>query len=200
MNNHISDQKRNWDVLLIGGPSGTGKTRLSQHLAQYFGVGLTEVDDLHLVLETMTTPVQQPTLHYWATHPEAEQFSAEQILELHISVGRVMLPALQAVINNHLESRTPLILEGDYLLPELIVQDGIQLDRVRAVFLYEPNERQFVQNFYEREPEEGEQTGRAHVSWLFGQWLQRACQQYDVPALPARPWNNLFERVRATLS
>lgn len=198
MSKHISDQKRNWDVLLIGGPSGTGKSRLSQGLAQQFGVGLTEVDDLHLVLETMTTPEQQPMLHYWNTHPEAQQFSAEQILELHISVGRVLLPALSAVIDNHLESQAPVILEGDYLLPELIAQNGFLSDRVRAVFLYEADEKQIVQNFYEREPEDGEQTGRAHVSWLFGQWLQQECERYSLMSLPARPWHTLFERATAT--
>ena len=146
----------------------------------------------------MTSPEQQPTLHYWNTHPEAQQFSAEQILELHISVGRVLFPALSAVIDNHLESQAPVILEGDYLLPELMAQNGFLSDRVRAVFLYEADEKQIVQNLYEREPEDGEQTGRAHVSWLFGQWLQQECKRYGLTALPARPWHTLFKRVTAT--
>ena len=58
-----ANQKRPWDVLLLGGASGTGKISVSYKLARYFGVGITEVDDLHIVLETMTTPEQQPQFH-----------------------------------------------------------------------------------------------------------------------------------------
>src|SRR5450432_682724 len=34
---------RQWQVLLLGGPSGVGKTAVSYRLAHYFGVGITEV-------------------------------------------------------------------------------------------------------------------------------------------------------------
>lgn len=197
MNNNSIHMQRPWDVLLIGGAAGTGKTTISRRLAQHFAVNLTEVDDLHLVLATMTRPEQQPTLHYWDTHPEAHHFSAEEILDLHVAVGRVLTPAICAVINDHLEYQNPVILEGDYLLPELMVGNISQPERVRALFLYEADERQIVQNFYAREPEEGEQTGRAHVSWRFGQWLQAECKQHGIPAVPAMPWDNLFERVLA---
>ena len=115
MTESLRDSNLNWDVLLIGGASGVGKTNVSYRLARYFDVGITEVDDFHIVLERMTTPEQQPILHYWETKPESVQLSVEQILELHISVGRVMLPALEAVIANHIETHTPIILEGERL-------------------------------------------------------------------------------------
>lgn len=191
--------KRSWDVLLIGGGAGTGKTRVSCRLARHFGVGIAEVDDFHIVLETMTTPEQQPVLHYWKTEPVSRQLSAEQIRELHISVGRVMLPALSAVIANHIETRTPIILEGDYILPELMAQRGdahsLEVERVRAVFLYEQDERQIVRNFHLREAEAGGQAGRAYVSWLYGEWLKRECERYGLPALLATPWGSLQDRI-----
>jgi 2-phosphoglycerate kinase len=195
---------RHWDVLLIGGASGTGKTCVSYRLARHFDVGITEVDDFHIVLETLTTPEQQPILHYWNTKPESHQFSAEQILELHISVGRVMLPALTAVIANHIETHTPVLLEGDYILPELMIQrsdsSSLEAGQVRAVFLYEPDERQIVRNFYLREPEAGEQAGRARVSWLYGQWLKNECERYGLKALPAMPWESLLDRIVEAIS
>ena len=188
-----------WDVLVIAGAAGTGKTSVSYKLARHFGVGITEVDDLHLVLETMTTPEQQPQLHYWRTKPDDVEMTVDSIVELHISVARLMSPALKAVIMNHIEERTPIVLEGDYILPELLLDDPVHNDwhpeRVRAVFLFEPDERQLVQNFLSREPSEGEQRGRAHVSRLYGEWLQKECDTYGVPALPARPWESLFDRI-----
>ncbi len=120
-----STSARPWQVLLLGGASGTGKTSVSYRLARFFDVALTEVDDFHIVLEHMTTPEQQPVLHYWRTHPEAAQMPAEQTVELLIAVGEVMAPAMAAVIVNHLETRTPLVMEGDFILPALVEHPAI---------------------------------------------------------------------------
>src|SRR5471030_84036 len=59
---------RQWQVLLLGGPSGVGKTAVSYRLARYFGVGITEVDDFQVLLERMTTVEQQPAIHFRLTH------------------------------------------------------------------------------------------------------------------------------------
>jgi 2-phosphoglycerate kinase len=192
---------RPWRVLLLGGAAGTGKTGVSYRLAAHFGVGITEVDDFQIILECMTTPEQQPVLHYWRTHPEAGLLPAEQILELHLAVGRVMSPALEAVVANHVESNTPVVLEGDYILPEMASRsiEAAGEGRVRAVFLYEPDEETLLRNFSVREPEAGDQTKRARVSWLYGLWLKQEAEQRGLPALPARPWDTLLDRVLAVL-
>lgn len=200
----IAENKRSWNVLLLGGASGTGKTRVSYPLARRFTVGITEVDDLYTVLECLTTPAQQPVLHYWRTHPDAAQLPAEQIVELLIAVSRVLAPGITAVIANHLDTQTPLVLEGDFLLPELLARQeeakAPTTDRVRGVFLYEPDERQLLQNFAGREPEAGEQTKRAHVSWLYGQWLKAECERLGVAAIPARPWETLLDRISTAIT
>jgi 2-phosphoglycerate kinase len=195
----VARNKRSWDVLLIGGASGTGKTSASYPVARRFEVGITEVDDLYIVLECLTTPEQQPLLHYWRTNPEALHLPAAKILELLIGVSRVLAPAIKAVIANHLETQTPIVLEGDYLLPEIMADAEEEkvstTDRVRGVFLYEPDETVILQNFSMREPEAGEQAKRAHVSWLYGQWLREECQRLGLSALPSRPWDSLLDRI-----
>ena len=50
--------------VLIGGASGSGKTSVSYRLANHFNVGITEIDDFQVILERMTTPEQQPELHW----------------------------------------------------------------------------------------------------------------------------------------
>ena len=181
-----------WSVLLLGGPSGVGKTSASYALARRFGVGICEIDDLHIVAKAMTTPAQQPVLHRWDTDPRAHALSAERILELHIAVCRVMSPSIEAVVSNHVETNTPIVLEGDYVLPEVLPRVG---SRVAAVFLYEPDETQIVRNFARREPDGGEQAKRARVSWLFGRWLKEECARHGAIALPPRPWNTLLDRI-----
>jgi 2-phosphoglycerate kinase len=204
MDNPGTAPARPWDVLLLGGPSGTGKTAISYRLARHFGVGITEIDDFQVLLERMTTPEQQPVLHFWRTHPAPHLLSAIEIMEQGLEVGRVMAPGLEAVIANHLGSQAPVVLEGDFIHPSLAAQAGFMDQpnngRVRAVFLYEDDEQQLVANFLRREPESGPQLTRARVSWLYGQWLKREAERYGIPALPARPWEMVFERVIAAVS
>lgn len=192
----MNETKPPWDVLLIGGASGTGKSSLSYPLARHFGVGVTEIDDLYTAVKHMTTAGQQPVLHFWDTHPEAVSWSAEQILDLHRSVCRVLESAVGAIVADHIEFAAPFILEGDYLLPEGVKNlVGRYPDRaVRAVFLLEDSEPQLIRNYASREPGGGEQRGRAHVSRLFGKWLKSECDRLGLVALPARPWGTLLER------
>ena len=192
---------RSWQVLLLGGPSGVGKTSVSYRLAHHFGIGITEVDDFQVILERMTTPIEQPVLHYWRTHPEAVNLPAEEIVKHTIAVGQVMAPALEAVIVNHIESQAPVVLEGDFILPQLVTafSESSMQSQIRTLFLYEESETQYCHNFLLREPEHGRQEKRAQVSWLYGQWLKQEAERVGALILPARPWNDLFERVLTVL-
>jgi hypothetical protein len=67
------------------------------------------------------------------------------------------------------------------------------------VFISEPNEAQIVANYLQREAASGEQTFRAHVSWLYSNWLKGETDRLGLIALPARPWDDLFERILAAL-
>jgi 2-phosphoglycerate kinase len=193
--------RRDWEVLLIGGASGVGKTQVSYRLARQLEMGLTEIDDLHIALERMTTPAQQPDLHYWRTHPEANQLPAEEILQRHLEVGVALRPAVEAVIANHLADGPAIVLEGDYLHPELAAQAmfGTQpaAGRVSAVFLVENDQERLARNFLARDGTE--QNKRAEVSWLYGQWLAREAANHGVPVVAARPWENVLERVLGAL-
>lgn len=185
-----------WTVLLIGGASGCGKTSVSYDVARHFGVGITEVDDFQIVLKKMTTPEQQPALHFWDTHPSPTTLSPQEIFEQGIEIGRVMTPALQAVIDNHIESQQPIILEGDFIHPELAAQ---YKEQVRAAFIYEPDESQILANYLRREPESGPQSFRARVSWLKGEWLKREAERLGESVLLSRPWDTLLSRLIATI-
>lgn len=187
---------REWTVLLIGGASGVGKTSVSYRAAQYFGVGITEVDDFQVILEKMTTPEQQPALHFWNTHPNPTTLTPKEIFEQGLEVGEAMNPALEAVIENHIDEQQPIVLEGDFIHPSLAAQ---YKDHVRAVVIHEPNESQIVANFLSREPDEKTQTFRARVSWLKGEWLKREAEQLGLPVLMSRPWGTLLDRLIASL-
>ncbi|HEY0736894.1 MAG TPA: hypothetical protein VGD69_18390 [Herpetosiphonaceae bacterium] len=190
-------------MLLIGGASGVGKTSVSYRLAQHYGVGITEVDDFQVILERMTTPEHQPVLHYWRTHhDEARRMSEDQQLAFMLKYSQVMATALELVIANHLESNAPIVLEGDFILPSLAVQaayDAIPAaGRVRAIFIYEDDESQIGHNYRAREGEA--QLQRARASWRHSEWLLQEAARLGVPAIAARPWDTVFQRIVATLA
>jgi 2-phosphoglycerate kinase len=151
------------------------------------------MDDLHLTAEALTTPEEQPEIHYWRTHPEAVKLPPEDILQHLFDLSRALGPAFKAVIDNHIETKTPIVLEGDYLMPEMLAEWN--LERARAVFLLEPDEEQLVRNYAAREPAAGRQEGRAQVSRLHSVWLRAECERLGLVALEARPWETLIERI-----
>jgi 2-phosphoglycerate kinase len=193
---------RQWQVLLIGGASGVGKTHVSYRLAHHFGIGITEIDDFHIILERMTTPEQYPELHLFRT--TTDKFFAmndEEKLAHAIRYATVMAEPIEYVIANHLESNTPVVLEGDFLLPSLAVKpayDGIPANgQVRSIFIFEEDEEQIGRNFEAREGEP--QPVRARACWRHSEWLRQEAGRLGLPVLPARPWETVFERATALL-
>ena len=187
---------RDWDLLLIGGASGTGKSTVANALARRFGIPVTSVDDIVTALMALSTPEQQPALHRFWTEPGAFDWPAERIVEHTIEVVRVLTPGVRAVIDDHLESAAPVILEGDYLSPALVAPDD---DRVRAVFIHEADESAIRANLLAREPDAGPQPERAEVSRRFGDSLRGQAVARGIATVDARPWPSLIDRVLATI-
>lgn len=185
-------------VLILGGASGTGKTSLSYPLARHYGVNLTEADDFQVLLEALTTPETFPSIHYWDTHPDWPQEGAAAAVARLIDVGRAMGPGLAAIVRNHLDENTPIVLEGDFLLPELAAAFADE-PRVKALFVHEPDQAQIEANYLAREPQHGLQRFRAEISAAYSRWLAGECLRLGVPVLPARPWDSTLERAVAVL-
>jgi 2-phosphoglycerate kinase len=193
---HVNVERR-WDVLLIGGASGVGKTRVSYRLAPHFAVGITEIDDFQVILERMTSPERYPELHLWRRDPQAFlSMSEDEQLAFMIRYGSTMAEPLEYVIGNHLDDGPPFVLEGDFLLPSVAAKteyDGqIASGRVQGLFIYEPDEAQIARNYFSREGEH--QLVRARLSWRYSQWLRLEAHRLGVLTLPARPWETVFER------
>ncbi|MEV0263669.1 hypothetical protein AB0I49_20340 [Streptomyces sp. NPDC050617] len=191
-----------WQVMLLGGASGSGKTRLGYPFAQRHGVPVVEVDDIVEAVQAMTTPEQQPALHHWTTRPEDADLPVERVVELQLAICEAVRPAVEAVIANHLRTRVPVVIEGDYLLPALAAQRsfaGVEADagEVRAAFVREGDVDQLVRNYRDREPEEGPQSHRARVSARYGDVLAEQAKALGLPVIEARPWATAGERLAA---
>ncbi len=190
--------KRNWDVLIIGGASGVGKSCVSYALAKKYEIGITEVDDFQCVLEDMTKEEDYPVLHYWKNHfEEALAQPFEKKLEIMCGYAKIMSRALELVIANHLESDRPFVLEGDFITPELCTMSSYASieagTRVRSLIIAENDESQIIENYRVREG--SLQQDRAHLSWLYNGWLCSEAKRLGVAVIEARPWHSVLERI-----
>jgi hypothetical protein len=96
-------------------------------------------------------------LHFWRTDfGEYMSWTDERRVEHHVRVcSEVFLPVMWAVIADHLQTRTPVVYEGDFLLPEMATMatygDEPNDGRVQALFVSEPDEAQVAAHYVERE-------------------------------------------------
>ncbi len=204
-----------WRVLLIGGSSGVGKTMVAQALARRMGLSVLLVDDIRMAIQQVTTLAEQPGIHYFLAHPTIWQKPPETLCDGFITVGNAMMRPLAATIAHHVyvESAGPLIIEGDGLLPALAAQRSFptmhfpyapDTNAVRSVFLVEPDEEAVLYSMRQRgrgftDLSSKEQEALVHASWLYGQWLRRQADHYNLPIVEVRPWETLVGRVLHTL-
>ena len=187
---------RDWMVLLIGGPSGTGKSSIAYEISRFYGVSVLEIDDIYLSVKAVTDAGRLPAIHRWDGGEDWQTAGIQGNVSWLIDVGREMIPALKAIVQRHIEDKVPVIIEGDFISPDLVKL----LDRplARAVFLRE-DIPQIVENYRTREGGEP-QRFRAEVSAAYGRWIEDSCGRIGCPVIAARPWETALVRVLDTLS
>ncbi|MFE5089916.1 AAA family ATPase [Streptomyces sp. NPDC056638] len=188
-----------WDILLLGGASGVGKSRVAAQLAAAAKGFVVEFDDVVSAVEAMTTAEHHPALHHFDDIPDIAQLATEQVLDLQIATARALEPAVSGVVRNRLTVDVPAVIEGDYLTPAAAaaaIHEGRAAGRlVRAVFLHEADPDRIVANYASREPDSGEQRHRAQVSAEYSRWLGDQARLHALPVVACRPWDTLAARI-----
>jgi 2-phosphoglycerate kinase len=203
-------------ILLIGGPSGTGKTILSQSFAAKSGWSTLQVDDIRLAVQAIATQEQNPDLHRF-TNPNQEPLNTPQkYADALLNVAEILEPAIRIIMAHHLhvESAGSLIIEGDGILPHLgstaylkstPVFSNLEItNSIHAVFLV-PNDIAALENAVlkrgrgaEEKPKKELQT---HIegSYLYGQHLAEQAKKASIPTVNAYPFETLYARAAEML-
>jgi 2-phosphoglycerate kinase len=187
---------RNWTVLFIGGASGTGKSTFAYALARYYGVNVLEADDVHLAVKTVTSRELFPAVHYWSTGIDWKEIGAAGNVRWLTDVSREMAPVLKEIADRHVADKLPVIIEGDFIHPELVF--SFKSPEVRFIFAQEPDAAQIIQNLQAREGGEA-QRYRAEISVAYGEWIKDACIKHGINIINLRPWDTLVNRAIACL-
>lgn len=182
---------RNWTVLFVGGASGTGKSSLAYEIARFYGVNVMEVDDVHLSVKKVTEKEVFPRIHYWETGINWKDIGVDSNVNWLIDVSKEMSPVLKALANRHIEDKVPIIIEGDFIYPELTV--SFDSAEVKSIFMREPDKNQISQNFLSREGGELQQY-RSDISVAYGEWISDTCNKLGIRLLESRPWATVLSR------
>ena len=194
-------------ILLIGGASGVGKTALAQRLARELDASHLLVDDVRIALQAATTPAQLPALHFFLTN-DPHELSVEAFVAGLIALADLLQPALRQIIEHHLAvpAAGRLVIEGDGIAPTLLaallpgMRSNAADDRVRGVFIVEPDEARLLANFRARDRGFGtldaaQQNHYAQAAWHYNGWLMAEAQRHNLPMLAAQPYETLMARV-----
>jgi 2-phosphoglycerate kinase len=193
-----------WQVLLIGGASGSGKTTVAQRIGRQTGASWLQLDDLRLTLQFggLLIAGQCPDLFYFLQLADVLQAPTAILLEKMITIASLMAPAVSTVVHHHIATNQPMVLEGDGIAPALAAQE--RSADVRAIFLVETDEETLYRNMLARgrgldatNRAEAEEQQRAWIrlAWLYNQWLDREARRYGPPVLSPRPYATLAARI-----
>jgi 2-phosphoglycerate kinase len=199
-----------WEVLVIGGPSGVGKTVVAAQLSRQLSVSCLQVDDIRLALQyarvSLPTDGETSALYFFLETQGIWRLPPTRLCDALIAVGEVLSPAVEIVIANHVATQARIIIEGDGIVPSLfarpLIRDYVAKGLVRAVFITEADEVAIRSNTVMRargivDTTEEELSTQARTSWLYGQWLASEAERYGLHVLKARPWATLAERTLA---
>ena len=193
---------RDWTVLLIGGSSATGKTRSAHRLMNHFRVSTLGIDDLRMAMLQVANRDVNADLFAWqppkGTSMDEYVSSGEEevLVERYTAVARGLWPGLRIVIGSHLAAHTPVIIEGDGLLPELL-EEYRRDSRVRVLFLVDKEERLFERQVARnRGGGSGGPRSRAfaHLAHKFGQIVAARARELGYPVITAHPGETLEAR------
>lgn len=205
--------ERSWEVLLIGGVSGGGKTTAARELSRSLAIPWLGVDDLRLAFQwsrvSLPEPEQTEALYFFLDTPDVWALPPERLRDGLIAVGELMAPAIDIVVGNHLHNAGPLILEGDGILPAIVewpeMRAGLEAGRVRVLFIDEPDAERLLANYRQRkrgpwDRPDAELRTEARAKALFNAWIVHEAGERGLPTVPSRPFDALVERIAGTAS
>ncbi len=165
-------------VILIGGPSGAGKTTLGAALARRLGITSLSVDDLVWATRAITTPTTHPGLWAMNRMPWPAYFTDSSPATLQADTTRrheATWPMVEAVIRKHAaDDGAPIVIDGWHIRPSYVA--GLGLDNVWATWIIpaqqvlEARERALMPTFYGRssDPEKMLANFLARSRWFNG--------------------------------
>jgi len=198
-------------VLVLFGASGTGKSTAAQAISRRHGVTWLQVDDLRLALQysRATLPEGNDKLYYFLDHPDYALEPADDVRRAFIGTAEAMLPAIRIVLESHVATGVPMVIEGDGILPALaldpLVRPLVDAGVVRFCCVEAESRRELLDNMIARgrgmdNIDQVRAARQADANWAFNNWLGATSRTLGIPVVSTQPLATLAERIEQMVS
>ena len=200
-----------WLVLVLLGASGTGKSTAARRIARGSGATWLQVDDLRLALQysRVTLPELTDRLYFFETTSDVWNRPVHELLRAFIDVATVMVPAVRVVIDSHLVTGVPMVIEGDGVQPSLVddpvFRPWVDLGALRFCCLAAASSTELIENMLSRgrgdQLDDRQRVFRQAVANLaYSDWLAESSRSRGIPVVPSRPFETVTDRVQQAIS
>lgn len=195
-------------VLVVFGPSATGKSSAAKALGRRFGIPWLQVDDFRLALQHTQRALlaETPGLHSFEQTRDIWNLPVETLRDAFIGVAAAMVPAMQIVIDNHVAIDEPIVLEGDGIFPALFglptIRPVVERGIVRACCVTAVSADALLETARQRGRgldvmNDAALVAQAEANWQYGQWLGEESRRHGIPVIASRPFETLPDRILA---
>ncbi len=206
-----SSTRQPWQVLVLYGASGTGKSTAAQKIARAAGATWMQVDDLRLALQYSRVDLPEMTdrLYFFESTTDVWNRPMDEVLQAFIDVATVVAPAVRVVIDSHLVTGVPMVIEGDGVLPHLVddpvLQPWLATGALRICCLAASSRTELIENMVRRgrgnHLDDRERVARqATVNLAFNDWLVESSRSLRIPVVTSRPFDTLIERIQQAVT
>lgn len=200
-----------WTVLVVLGPSGVGKSRAARSIAQTRGCTWLQVDDLRLALHASPAilPDRADRLCFFERAPDVWHLPAAVLRDAIIDVAHLMMPAVRVVIDGHIATGAPAVIEGDGILPALsgdpVLRRHLLAGKLRFCCVVPDGIDELLENTLSRgrgieQLAMGERIRQAEMNVAFGEWLRAECACWSGPVVRSRPLATLPRGITAAIT
>ena len=186
-----------YDFILIGGGSSSGKSVLARRLADKLGYDLLAVDDFRIAIQQVVG--REHLVNYFLQGGVFEN-DVSELVKRHEEVSRIVCKAIEAVISHNVYIKNPIILEGDDLLPKFAINMLKKYPRGRAVFIFQLDNQIIEKNILTRARHTDDLTEeklKKQVDFIVEDniRIKSQAEYYNLTVVPANPYKSLFSRV-----
>ncbi len=204
-------QSQPWQVLVLYGASGTGKSTVASQIARERGISWMQVDDLRLTLQysRATLPEHNDELYFFLNTRDVWTRNLDEIRDAFIGTTQAMVPAVRVVIDSHVVTGAPMVIEGDGVLPALaedpVIAQWVTAGVVRFCCITAESRSELVVNMISRgRGDHLDNADRvelhADANWAFNHWLVAESLRLSIPVVPCQPFETLTQRICSAVS
>jgi 2-phosphoglycerate kinase len=167
-------------IILIGGMPTAGKSTVAENLSKHLNLPWISTDQIGQIMRETATRKKYPKLFTWEGYDGRDylnKYTADQIVDNEFAKAESVWLGVRKLIKEDYTWNNGFIVEGDDILPHLVVRDFSDSSNVKAVFIGDYDTDRIRRVMFGRDVQENE------IEWVlnFGKKLKSQALKFEMP-------------------